>query len=327
MSIRRLGFWGLASVPLFIAGIALIATNLMDGRHFEVAFTVGLIVVGALALLAASSQSAARTNDSAGTAETGRSIGNGSRWPIRSAGGLAPRPDWLPVGVMAGFAATTILTAGLMISYEVARIGGSNGPAASFFQQWLWSLTHNPVTDTARVNLSVALILHFGAGILLGVLYSRVVEPYLRGPGWRRGIVFSLVPWLLSLIAFLPFIGGGFFGMSLHAGPLPILGNLILHLVYGVTLGEVYAVERWQTESGEPGDETERRALDRSQRASALGIAFGLMCGGLIGEAGASVFGPGQDPLLVAVIAALIGSGIGFMLGSFAGLSPEVERH
>ena len=106
---------------------------------------------------------------------------------------------------------------------------------------------------------------------------------------------------------------------------LEVVGNLILHLIYGVTLGEVYAVERWQTESGEPDDD-ERRVLDRSQRASALGIAFGLMCGGFIGVAAASSLAPGQDPLLVAVIAAIIGSGIGFMLGSFAGLSPEPNQ-
>lgn len=325
MSIRRYGVWGLASVPLFIAGIALVAVKVIDGNHNEVAFTVGLIAVGALAILA--SGHSPSVEDPAGIAKSSASIDQSLRASLRRTGKSAPRADWLPVGVVAGFAATTILTAGLMISYEVARIGGSNDPGASFFRQWLWSLTHNPVTDTARVNLPVALILHFGAGILLGVVYAGWVEPHLRGSGWRRGIMFSLVPWLLSLLVFLPFIGGGFLGMSLHAGPLPIIGNLVLHLIYGVTLGEVYAVERWQTESGEPTDDQERHALDRSQRASALGIAFGLMCGGLIGEAGASLIGPGQDPLLVAVIAAIIGSGIGFILGSFAGLSPEPERH
>ncbi len=303
----QFGSWAIVSIPLFLAGLALMATNWIDGRPVEIAFTVGLMVVGVAALIAVGERaddSGPRLNDAA-----------------------SRRDDWLPLGIVAGFVATTLLTAGLMFSYEVASIAGSNGASATLFDRWLWSLTHNPVTETARVNLAVALILHFGAGILLGVLYSGFVEPWLRGAGWRKGTIFALIPWILSLVVFLPAIGGGFLGLSLHAGPFPIVGNLILHLVYGVTLGGVYAVERWQTESGVPDDDDERRVLDRSQRASALGVAFGLMAGGFIGEAAAGALAPGQDRLLVAVIAALIGSGVGFMLGSYAGLSPEAHGH
>ena len=41
--------------------------------------------------------------------------------------------------------------------------------------------------------------------------------------------------------------GGGLLGMNIGAGPLPILGNLILHLVYGAVLGSAYAeaAEDW----------------------------------------------------------------------------------
>ncbi len=311
----HLGFWGIVSIPLFIAGLALLAANWIEGRSTEFAFTVGLIVVGIAALIVVVEEPAEVEPELARKAEL--------KHPDRT----PPRVEWLPLGIMAGFVATTLLTAGLMFSYEVARVAGSNGASASFFDKWLWSLTHNPVTETARVNIAVALILHFTAGILLGVLYAGFVEPRLRGAGWRKGSAFALVPWLLSLIVFLPAIGGGLLGLSLHAGPLPIIGNLILHLIYGVTLGGVYAVERWQTESGVPDGDDERRALDRSQRASALGVAFGLMAGGFIGEAAAGALAPGQDRLLVAVIAALIGSGVGFMLGSYAGLSPEPRRH
>ncbi len=301
----HLGFWTIASIPLFLAGLALMATNFIDDRPTEIAFTVGLMVVGIVALIAVGEQTVADKPQSEDV--------------------TARRADWLPLGIVAGFVATTLLTAGLMFSYEVARIAGSNGASATFFDRWLWSLTHNPVTETARVNLAVALILHFGAGILLGAFYAGYIEPRLRGAGWRNGTIFALVPWLLSLIVFFPAIGGGFLGLSLHAGPLPIIGNLVLHVIYGVTLGGVYAVERWQTESGVPDGDEERRALDRSQRASALGVAFGLMAGGFIGEAAAGALAPGQDRLLVAVIAALIGSGVGFMLGSYAGLSPETH--
>lgn len=55
--------------------------------------------------------------------------------------------------------------------------------------------------------------------------------------------MFSLIPWAFSLVVFLPLVGGGFLGLGLGAGPLPILGNLLLHAVYGVTLGSVLGLE------------------------------------------------------------------------------------
>ncbi|HEX3724157.1 MAG TPA: hypothetical protein VHV31_15320, partial [Nitrolancea sp.] len=158
------------------------------------------------------------------------------------------------------------------------------------------------------------------------VVYAGWIEPRLHGAGWRRGATFALLPWLFSIVIFLPLMDAGILGVRLHAGPLPIIGNLILNLAYGVTLGTVYAVEQWQTESGAPEDSSDERALDRSQRASVVGAGFGLVCGGLIGQIWGSTLSPGQDPLLVAVIAAFIGTFIGFMLGSYAGLTPETEH-
>jgi len=328
MSIRRLSVWGLPSLFLLIVAVVLIAMNLVDNNWGQVAFTVGLVAIGAAALLyGISDNSLTGTVGDASGRKLDATVGPldaRSTAVERTASGR--RVDWLPVGVIAGFTGTTILTIGLMFSYEIARIIGSNSPSASFFENWLWSLTHNPATDTARVNLPIALILHFGAGILFGIIYSGWFEPRLRGPAWQRGAIFSLIPWLFSIVVFLPLMDGGFLGIGLHAGPLPVIGNLLLNLAYGVTVGAVYAVERWQTESGEPTDGGERRIADRSQRASVIGIAFGMVCGGLIGQIGASTLSPGQDPLLVAVVSAIIGTFIGFMLGSFAGLTPEVDR-
>jgi hypothetical protein len=328
MSIRRLSAWGLPSLFLLIIGAILIAINLVDSRYGEVAFTIGLLVVGAIALFygvsddhqndelrqqAAHQEKAASASDDRGT----------STMPRLPSG---RRVDWLSMGVVAGFVGTTILTIGIMAAYECARLLGTNSDSASVVQNWLFSLTHNPATDTARVNLPVALILHFGTGILFGILYAGWIEPRLSGSGLRRGAIFSIVPWLFSIIVFLPLMDGGFLGIGLHAGPLPVIGNLILNLAYGVSLGFFYAVEQWQTDSGKLEDAGAGRIVERSLRVSAIGVAFGMVCGGLLGQIGASTLSPGQDPLLVAVIAAIIGSFIGFMLGSYAGLTPEADR-
>jgi hypothetical protein len=327
MSIRRMSVWGLPSLFLLIVGVVLIVVNLGRSHNGEAAFTIGLLVIGAGALLYGMSESQL-TGDTADTSTRGsqpspKSYDQKSTAVRRMATGR--RPEWLPAGVIAGFTGTTILTIGLMLSYEIARIIGTNNSSASFFENWLWSLTHNPATDTARVNLPIALILNFGAGILFGIVYAGWIEPRLSGAGWRRGATFAILPWLFSILVFLPLMDGGFLGVKLHAGPLPVIGNLLLNLAYGVTLGAVYAVEQWQTESGRPED-GERRMLDRSQRASVIGIAFGMVCGGLAGQIWASTLSPGQDPLLVAVVAAIIGTFIGYMLGTYAGLTPEADH-
>ena len=51
---------------------------------------------------------------------------------------------------------------------------------------------------------------------------------------------FALLPWLVSLVIFMPLLGGGILGLSLGAGPLPIVGNLVLHALYGAVLGVVW---------------------------------------------------------------------------------------
>ena len=129
MSIRRLSVWGLPSLFLLIVGAALIVTNLVDKHYGEVAFTLGLLAVGAIALLYAMSD-----RSMIAESEERNTIRPDSDGVMRNESGR--RVDWLPVGVIAGFTGTTILTIGLMFSYELARIVGTNGSSATFFQNW-----------------------------------------------------------------------------------------------------------------------------------------------------------------------------------------------
>ena len=129
---------------------------------------------------------------------------------------------------------------------------------------------------------------------------------------------FALVPWLLSLIIFLPFMGGGVLGLEIGAGPLPILGNLILHLVYGAVLGSAYAeaTEDWLDDT-----DVDRVNAAASERGAAIGLVTGLVPGFVLGW----FISPAFDDLVgrpaTAIGVAFIGAVIGLAIGSFAGMS------
>ncbi|MGH8904101.1 MAG: DUF6789 family protein [Egibacteraceae bacterium] len=242
---------------------------------------------------------------------------------VSESGQVDRRADVLSAAVLAGFVATGLMTVVLSLAYAVAFTFGSPSPQAPALLRWMWGLTNNTLTARTQTALPVAVGLHFLSGIATAVVYS-LVELRLRGPGWRRGMVFSLVPWMLSLLVFLPAVGGGPLGLRLGAGPLPILGNLILHLVYGAALGQLYGPrgERSQAEAGRPEDASGALILSRNQRTIALGIVAGLVVGGALGWLGHVLLGLGARPLVALVLGAISGSTAGALVGSFLGLSP-----
>jgi hypothetical protein len=236
----------------------------------------------------------------------------GDHSPSRSSG---RRDDWLTDGLLSGFLATFSMTLVLTAAYGMsAAIGRSGGGT---LEQWFWALSNNLVTERTGNQVALALAVNLAIGLVLAVIYAYVAEPMLRGPGWQRGILFSLVPWLLSILVFLPLVGGGFLGMDLGAGILPILGNLILHLVYGAVLGSVYALTH---ESGLEPSESERRNAANAERGAAVGVVIGLV----LGLIGGWLLAPhiagdfGQGAVLVA--GGLIGAAGGLAAGSFLGM-------
>ena len=240
--------------------------------------------------------------------------------------------------IVSGFVATVTMVVTFVLAYGVAVVlsGVQLAPkrGAVDFSGYFYGLTHNSLIDSAYDNLYLALALHLAAGLVWALIYAYIAEPRLPGPGWIRGILFSIVPWILSLIVFLPVVGGGFFASALNAGPLPIIGNLVLHLVYGATLGLLYGPFGDRLVDLEPGSEyTSEEAARFWQRAEALearGIVAGLIVGLLVGVVGAVVAasaGPGttilgSSPLAFATASALIGAAFGGLVGSLAGLPP-----
>ncbi|MGH2707380.1 MAG: DUF6789 family protein, partial [Actinomycetota bacterium] len=223
--------------------------------------------------------------------------------------------------LVSGFVATGAMTVVLVFAYGAASLVGSPGADTPVLLRWMWGLANNAVTEETQTGFPIAVALHFGAGVVFALVYALLAEPRLSGPGWRRGMVFSLALWVLSLLAFLPAVGGGFLGLRLGAGPLPILGNLVLHLTYGAVLGLAYASERLQTESGQTVNRQELAILAHNERAMAVGIVAGTVVGGVVGWLGGGILLPASQPLVATVIGAIFGSVAGAFIGSFAGLS------
>lgn len=79
--------------------------------------------------------------------------------------------------------------------------------------------------------MAAAAILHLGYGAFWGGVLAAVSERVTIG----RGVAFGLGLWLLMQVAVLPFLGWGLFGVS--QTPKIAVATLVLHLVYGVTIG------------------------------------------------------------------------------------------
>ncbi|MBW3634727.1 MAG: hypothetical protein KY456_17040 [Chloroflexi bacterium] len=228
----------------------------------------------------------------------------------------APREDWLRAGVLAGFLGTFAMTIVLIAAYGLASsIGSADG---TVLQRWSWALVNNPVAERTADGVVLAIGANLAMGLLLALVYARYVEPRLSGPSWWRGMIFSLVPWLLSLVIFLPLMGGGLLGMNVGAGPLPILGNLILHLVYGAVLGSSYAeaAEDWLDDT-----DVDRGNAASAERGAAIGLAAGLVPGLVVGWLVAPAFDDLVGRPATAIGVAFIGAVIGLGIGSFVGMS------
>jgi hypothetical protein len=222
-----------------------------------------------------------------------------------------------------------------MVAFAIANgAGDANG---DLLRQWLWQLTHNQVVSFGRATPAIAIAVHVVLGLIWALVYARLIEPNrgLRwwigdGPGWARGMRFALLPWIFSLLVLLPAAAFDMLGVALSAGPLPPLGNLILHMIYGFTLGQLYDTSADAPAVGEDlvyDEPLERRAIEHSEEFSAAGILVGGIVGAAVGVGMAIVLPPilpNVDSqgwsIALAVGGILAGGAVGGIVGSFAGL-------
>src|SRR5215204_1775064 len=84
-----------------------------------------------------------------------------------------------------------------------------------------------------RGNVALGWIAHFMIGTVLAGLYATLFVGRLPGPVAVRGMIYSLLPWLVAQIMVMPMMGMGFFSGS----AIMAEGSLMGHLVYGALVG------------------------------------------------------------------------------------------
>jgi hypothetical protein len=236
---------------------------------------------------------------------------------------------WLARTTIAGFIALGVSTVTLVVASAIAGAFGEVYQGTSLLADWMYNLVQNPVTELGRVSLFASLALHILVGMCWAVLYALLFEPRLRRyPPWQAGVIFSGLPFTLSVLVFLPLVGGGLFGSALEAGPLPVLGNIVLHVIYGATLGAVYGAGAERVVDTEVETVEQGAAMDRAETSAARGIVIGLVVGGVIGLVLGAVLPNdsieqliGSWPIAMAVAGALAGGAVGALVGSMAGLT------
>lgn len=79
--------------------------------------------------------------------------------------------------------------------------------------------------------MAIAIVLHLGYGGFWGGVLARLRRPVTLWHGVGLGVFL----WLIMQVVVLPFLGWGFFGAA--QTPRIAVATLVLHLVYGLTLG------------------------------------------------------------------------------------------
>lgn len=129
-------------------------------------------------------------------------------------------------GAFAGFVATIVLSAFMVMKQMMGMM-----PQLDIVTM----LT----TMVGASSPAVGWAMHFMIGaVIWGGLFASIQHRLPGGSVVVRGVVFGIGAWLLMMLAVMPMAGAGPFGLKFGL-TAPIM-TLMLHIVFGATLGAVY---------------------------------------------------------------------------------------
>lgn len=135
-------------------------------------------------------------------------------------------------GVVSGFVATIVLSVLMILKAKMGMLPQMNVIAM------LAGMAHAHLGVPA--SPVIGWLMHFGIGTVLWGLLFALLYQRLPGDGAiTKGLAFSVGAWVLMMIIPMPLAGAGFFGLNL--GIMAPIMTLVLHLIWGLVLGAVYA--------------------------------------------------------------------------------------
>lgn len=105
---------------------------------------------------------------------------------------------------------------------------------------------------TMGTSIIIGWAAHLMIGTVLALSYAVIFYKRIPGNGAVKGLIFSLIPWLMAQIIVMPMmtsLNGMPFTSGLFSGSAAAaFGSLIGHLFYGLTIGLIYKPEAARTD-------------------------------------------------------------------------------
>jgi uncharacterized membrane protein YagU involved in acid resistance len=97
----------------------------------------------------------------------------------------------------------------------------------------------NMLAGFMGIPVALGWIAHFMIGVVLAAAYVVIWKDRLSGKPAVKGLLFSLIPFIMAQVIVMPMMGAGFFSANTPTPITMVMGSLIGHLVYGAVLGAV----------------------------------------------------------------------------------------
>ena len=137
-------------------------------------------------------------------------------------------------GLLSGLIATVVMTVFMMI-----------GKATGMAPMDLLLMMGRKILGSEAVEKKTrmfGMLQHLIVGTVWGIVYIAAVgnQLYFTELSIRSGLLFALIPWLIMMLVMMPMMGVGVFGLK--KSPRVLVLTLLLHLIYGGTLGYIASV-------------------------------------------------------------------------------------
>ncbi len=129
-------------------------------------------------------------------------------------------------GILAGLAATIVLSLLMVMKSKMGLMPDVN--------------VINMLSSKMGGEASMGWAAHIMIGTLgYGLAYAFIFSELPFGGHVSRGIAIGVAGWLM-MIAVMPMMGVGLFGLGMPSGMMVPVATLVLHVIFGAVLGFVY---------------------------------------------------------------------------------------